>query len=326
MEKLLFSTDTDSGTITVLNLSTGHPEPVARINVGNGPRGAVRFTANGRGFVSNHAGNTISEIDAYSLAEMGRITVGSAPIGIAIVPGDRFALVSNGGDNTISIVDLLENREVHKVSVGREPRHLDVTRDGKFAYAPMSAAHYVSKIDVTALGKAGPAYADVREVCRIFLGEGTFPYSTAISPDGHWVIAANNQKPFVSLIESSTDQVADEIDVGTKGARGVAFSPDSKHAFVSLENTSEVVVVELESRKVIQRLAAANGPRGMYYDADLTTLFVAGFYRGAGERAGNAVSILHFSPAMLKNMSSASPELRDVPVGAGPCSISVYVR
>jgi YVTN family beta-propeller protein len=326
MEKLLFSTDTDAGTVTVLNLSTGDAKPVARIHVGNGPRGAVRFTASGRGFVSNHEGNTISEIDAHSLAETGRITVGLAPIGVAIVPGDRFALISNGGENTISIVDLHQKREVHKVSVGREPRHLDVTHDGKSAYAPMSAAHYVSKIDITALGEVRPAYANIREVGHISLGEGTFPYSTAISPDGRWVIAANNQKSYVSLIDCSTDLVADEIDVGMKGARGTAYTPDSKHAFVSLENTSEIVVIDIESRKVVQRLPSVNGPRGMYYDADMTTLFVAGFYRGIGAREGNAVSVYHFTPAMLRNLSGASPAIRDVPVGAGPCSLSVYAR
>jgi YVTN family beta-propeller protein len=54
MEKLLFSTDTDSGTVSVINLSPGQYQTMARINVGNGPRGAVRFTGKGNGFVSNH--------------------------------------------------------------------------------------------------------------------------------------------------------------------------------------------------------------------------------------------------------------------------------
>jgi YVTN family beta-propeller protein len=94
----------------------------------------------------------------------------------------------------------------------------------------------------------------------IFLGEGTFPYSAAISPDGKWVIAANNQKPFVSLIDVNTDNVVSNIDVGTRGARGTAYSA---FAFVSLENTSEVVIISLASQSVVQRLSVGPVPRGL---------------------------------------------------------------
>ena len=101
---LLLSTDTDSGTVSVIDYNSDELKAVKVIDVGNGPRGAVRFTASGSGFVTNHAGNTLSVIDMKSLEEVGRIEVGVAPIGLQIF-GKKYAIVSNSGDDDASIVD-----------------------------------------------------------------------------------------------------------------------------------------------------------------------------------------------------------------------------
>ena len=98
----IFSTDTDSGTVTIVERDGVAFRHVATVGVGNAPRGAVKFTADGRGFVSNCGGDTISEIDAFTGRETGRIRVGPAPRGIGILPGDRYALVSSSGEGQSS--------------------------------------------------------------------------------------------------------------------------------------------------------------------------------------------------------------------------------
>ena len=62
----VYSTDTDSGVISVVTRKNGTHELVAQIPIGNAPRGAVKFTRDGRGFVSNTGGNTVSEIDSVT--------------------------------------------------------------------------------------------------------------------------------------------------------------------------------------------------------------------------------------------------------------------
>lgn len=72
----VFSTDTDDGTISVIGKdSAGHHEMLKQIPVGNAPRGSVKFTKDGRGFVSNTSQNTVSELDPISLSETRKITV-----------------------------------------------------------------------------------------------------------------------------------------------------------------------------------------------------------------------------------------------------------
>src|SRR5262245_48720151 len=101
----IYSTDTDSGQISVIRKQFNSYSTVTTIPVGNAPRGSVKFTRDGRGFVSNTSTNTVSEIDALTHREVARIQVGSGPRGLGIVPGDRYMLVSNSGSNTVSVVD-----------------------------------------------------------------------------------------------------------------------------------------------------------------------------------------------------------------------------
>ncbi|TXM76604.1 YncE family protein [Methylobacterium sp. WL69] len=322
--KLLFSTDTDGGSVTVIDIDGDHNKPIAVIPIGNGPRGAVRFTKSGRGFVANHAGNTISEIDALSLREINRIKVGIAPIGVAITPGDRYAIVSNAGDNTVSIVDLDKRQEVYQIPVGREPRHPDITPSGDYAYVPVSGADYISKIDLRPLKSGQPT--QVRELERIYLGKGASPYSAAVSPNGERVISANNQANYISIIDTSTDKIISNIDVANKGARGTAFTPDSNVAFVSIEDTSEIAVINLQSNSLENRIPAGPGPRGLIYDAGLQTIFSSSFARTmATGRQPNSVAAIQFAAMPVAAFTNPQPQISDISVGAGPCSVSIFV-
>ena len=325
MQRLLFSTDTDSGTVTVYDIASTSA-PVAKIQIGNGPRGAVRFTKDGRGFVTNHAGNTISEIDAFSLREVGRIVVGIAPIGNAIVPGDRFLLVSNSGDNTVSVVDLNIRKEVFVVPVGREPRHPDISPDGQFAYIPLSGGDSVIKLDVSELLNATPTFSNIKVVARVFLGVGTFPYSAAVSPKGDKVIAANNQADFITVIDAASSTVERNIPVGTKGARGTAFTPDGAVAFVSLEDTSEILAIDVARGAILQRIPSGPGPRGLLFDAVTETVFGSSFSRTGtgGGLVPNSISLLNVGANPLNLL--APPSVRSINVGAGPCSVALFER
>lgn len=327
---LLFSTDTDSGTITVLRQDNGQLEKTAVIPVGNGPRGAVMFTKNGRGFVGNSAGNTISEIDALSLRESAKIEVGIAPTGVGLIPGDRFALVSNSGSNYISIVDLTDRQEIGKISTGREPKHMSISPDGQRAYVAVFGADYISVVDTSDLAKAGPVpnLGQVREVHRIPVGNGAAPYSTAVSSDGRFVLVANNQADYLSIIDAEKLTIIATVDVGSKGGRGVGFAQSGSIGFISIEDTSELLTISIPDGEVIARSETGPGPRGFAIDDRGSTVFVAGFSR-VKKSAGrltlpNTVSQIRFGAEQFSAMKEAVPELTEDPVGAGPCSISIF--
>lgn len=329
----LCSTDTDSGWITVVE-KTGDMtfRPCDRISVGNAPRGSVKFTTDGRGYVSNCAGDTISEIDSLTHRETARIKVGIAPRGIGIVPGDRYALVSNSGSNYVSIVDLNAREEVAQVAVGRDPRHMAVTPDGKSAYVCVWGAHYISKIDIEAVTEDRDCdfSREVREVRRIKIGDEAHPYSCAIDPKGRYLFVANTQSPIMTVIGLGDDKVAAKVDLGHKGARAVAFDAEGEIAFVSIEDTSEVAMVDVDDMKVVRRIDVGPGPRGIAFDPKENTLYASVFARPSSnlkrgaefQGTPNTLTVVKLDRGT--GLRKAKAEWHEVPVGKGPCSISVW--
>jgi YVTN family beta-propeller protein len=332
----IYTTDTDAGSITVIRSEeAGKYEVVEQIDVGNAPRGAVKFTRDGRGYVSNCGGNTISEIDVLTHREVARIRVGSAPRGIGLIPGDRHALVSNSGDNTLSVVDLHAREERARVAVGRDPRHMAVTADGQSAYVAIWGSHYVAKVDVAPLSEAGGFRPErVREIHRIAVGRGAHPYSVAIHPSKAIAYVANTQAEYSSVIDLATDRITAQVPLGSRGSRAVVFSPDGRYAMISIENTSEVAVIDIENHAVANRIAVGPGPRGIALDSRATwgewILYATAFARTTGgdavaslQRLPNTVTVANLRGGEALTSATFLPEYQEIAVGAGPCSVSV---
>lgn len=330
MTDRIFSTDTDAGTITVLEPSDGTLQEVSKIYVGNGPRGPVVFTQSGRGFVTNHAGNTISEIDPFNNTEVARIKVGAAPLGMALIPGDNYLLVSNDGDNDISVLDINKRVELGRIGVGREPKHMDIHKKKPYAYVCIWGAHMVSKINISPLinKEVDHLPADVRVESSIFLGKGAHPYSLRITPDGKYIVVANNQVSYVTIIDEASGKIAKNVDLGTKGARGTEFSPSGDTVFVSVEDSSEIVAIDLDTLDVVDRFESGPGPRGMlvYNDVLLASNFARSRKVAGTLTTPNTLSVLDFGGNMNLHglKQKVTPSAAEVPVGAGPCSIALF--
>ncbi|MYT68295.1 MULTISPECIES: beta-propeller fold lactonase family protein [unclassified Streptomyces] len=321
-----FSTDTDDGVVSVVSKTgPGEHRRVAQIPVGNAPRGGVKFTRGGRGFVCNTSQNTLSEIDAVSLREVRRIEVGHGPRGMAIVPGERYLLVSNSGSNTVSVVDLELNVEVRQIETGRDPRHMGISADGRLAYVCVWGEGYISKLDISPLIAGAPE--QVAEVSQIVVDREAHPYSLAVHPDGRKVFVANTQADYLTVIDVASE-VCSHVSVGSSGGRAVAFTDDGRFALVTVENLSSIIVVDVNTLQVARTIPVGSGPRGLVVDSD-QTVYVTNFSRANLTMEGHP----HFGPNSLTMVDLNSAPLdreegaftyEEVVVGYGPCSVTMF--
>jgi YVTN family beta-propeller protein len=323
----LFSTDTDDGVISVVTKHDKNTYELTRqIRVGNAPRGGVKFTKMGRGFVSNTSQNTLSEIDPVSLEEVRRIEVGHGPRGIGIVPGDKYLLASNSGSDSVSIVDLDLNVEVRQIPVGRDPRHMAITADATTAFICIWGDGAVLRLDISGLTAERPDLVTIVET--IDVGATAHPYSAAIEPSGARVFVADTQATYASVIDIASSAVTN-IELGSIGGRAVTFSPDGQHALISVEGTNSVAVVRLSDLALIRNIPVGPGPRGLTVDPDDDTLYVTNFARkkpAASYRpnfAPNALTMVDLASAPL---DSADGEFacQEIIVGYGPCSVTMF--
>ncbi|GGL59023.1 YncE family protein [Planomonospora parontospora] len=322
----LFSTDTDDGVISVVAKSGKEDHRLARqIKVGNAPRGGVKFTKTGRGFVSNTSQNTISEIDPVSLEEVRRIEVGHGPRGLGIMPGDKYILVSNSGSDTVSVVDLELNIELRQLPVGRDPRHMAVTPDGKWAYVCIWGEGVVRKLDVSGLLTGKPEAVSVAET--IDVGTTAHPYSVAIEPTGRRVFVANTQATYASVIDIASSEVT-HVELGYIGGRAVAFSPDEEYALISVESVNSVYVVRLSDLKVMRYIPVGPGPRGLTVDKEDKTMYITNFARKTiiemnwPAYGPNSLTMVDLDSAPLDRQEGEFV-YQEIQVGYGPCSVTM---
>lgn len=324
----IYSTDTDSGQITVVRREGAEYRPVKEIPVGNAPRGGVKFTRDGRGFVSNTSTNTVSEIDALTHREVARIVVGSGPRGLAIVAGERYMLVSNSGSNTVSVVDLESREEITQVAVGRDPRHMAVDPSGNFAYVCIWGSGYIAKLDISGL-VTGDA-SSVREITRIRIDPTAHPYSLNIDRSGRYAFVACNSIEYVPVIDLTVDEVVQRVPVRNDGARAVAFTGDNRFALVTLERDNSIAVIRLSDFTTTRYLPVGPAPRGIAVDDNDERAYISAFSRGTVVAAGvdhdfkaHAVTVVDLQGVDLDS-EEQMPRYDDIRVGYGPCSVVVF--
>jgi YVTN family beta-propeller protein len=69
---------------------------------------------------------------------------------------------------------------------------------------------------------------------RLPTGEGA--YNVEPSPDGRWVLVTNKKAQSVSVFETGSWREAARIPTSKRVPHGIAFSPDGRYAFVSVES------------------------------------------------------------------------------------------
>jgi YVTN family beta-propeller protein len=81
----------------------------------------VRVAPDGKIYVSNGRGGTLSVFDGHSYEPLDTINVGTRPWGIVISPDGKRLYSANGPSNDVSVVDLTTDKEIARVKAGSSP-------------------------------------------------------------------------------------------------------------------------------------------------------------------------------------------------------------
>jgi DNA-binding beta-propeller fold protein YncE len=163
------------------------------------------------------------------------------------------------------------------------------------------------------------------------MAQGSHPYSVAIHPSGNLLFVANTQSHRLAIVDLSTDAIDHEVDLGSNGARAVAFSADGATAYVSVENVSEVAVINVANRTIDARLPTGAGPRGIAIDPKDQSIYIAAFERATTgiKSVPNSLTVIDVAGHLKAVQALAVPAgpiadgIQFVPVGKGACSVSV---
>jgi YVTN family beta-propeller protein len=192
------------------------------------------------------------------------------PTGLAVsADGKRLYVVGNLGGRLYEL-DALTGRLLRKWETGVAP--FDVVLTGSKAYVSNLGGRFPQPGELTApAGKGTTVLVDpiqalplAGSVTVIDLASGkiasqltTGPHTSAlaVSPDGHYVVAANTGDDTLTVIDAHTDQVVEKVwarqtpaDLFGAQPNALAFAPDGRRLYVCNGTQNAVAVISFDPR------------------------------------------------------------------------------
>ena len=179
------------------------------------------------------------------------------------VPARDLVFVLNSRDESVSLIDQQARREVGRVTVGKEPHHLYPTPDQKsliVGNAMSDDLHYLDPL-TGAIQKRVPAIDD--------------PYQIGFSPDNRWFVAAALRLNRVDIYryEGGELKIAKRLTI-PKAPSHLWYNADSSMVFVTLQDSNEIVAIDLKRLEPAWKLATGKQPAGIVITPDDQHLLV----------------------------------------------------
>ncbi len=108
---------------------------------------------------------------------------------------------------------------------------------------------------------------------HVAVGHG--PEGFDLSPDGKEIWAANSHDGTVSIIDVAKKAVVETLTVPTRSANRLKFTLDGKLVLISDLGSSDLVVVDVASRKEVKRIKLGGGSAGILMQPDGSRAYVA---------------------------------------------------
>ncbi len=189
---------------------------------------------------------TISRFLALLLLMFG-LTVQAAE------PVKRTAIVLNSGEASVSLIDM-DKRAVYKTfPIGKEPHHLMITPDQKSVLVANAAGDDVVFLD--------PKTGDIQSRLPNIVD----PYHIGYSPNKKWFVAAGNRLDRVDIYAAKNQELKlVKIVKAAKTPSHIAFTADSKLTFVTLQDSNELIAIDLASQEIVWRMPIGKMPAGVW--------------------------------------------------------------
>ncbi len=159
--------------------------------------------------------------------------------------------VLNSGDATISVIDARDRTELRRIPVLREVHHLVLTPDGNTLVIGDSGGNELIFMD--------PATGEVLRRERI-----SNPYHLEYSPDGRYLVVASLRRDQIDIYDAGTMALLLRLRQPDKPSH-VAFSPDSRMVYVTLQGSGEVVAIDMRRREPAWTVRVGPDPAGIIW-------------------------------------------------------------
>lgn len=246
---------------------------VGRAPAGEDPHEVVVNQDGSRAYITNYGGfrtpqKTLSIVDLSSQKALPPVDLGplKAPHGLEAVNDKVY--FSAEGSKVIGCYDPATNQVEWVVGTGQDRTHmLKVLPD-------LSAIFTANMTSNTITVFEHDQNADASGWTETNIPVSKAPEGFDVSPDGKELWAASHQE-MVTIIDIATKKVIQTINVHTKFANRLKFTPDGKHVLISDLGNGDLILVDAASRGEVKRISLGHGVAGILVAPDGSVAYVA---------------------------------------------------
>ena len=165
----------------------------------------------------------------------------------------KLAIVLNSAESSVSLIDMPTRKVIKTVPVGKEPHHLMLTPDQKTLLIANAAGNDVQLMNPV----NGELTGKIPEIID--------PYQIGYSPNHKWFIANGNRLDRVDIYaaDGANLKLAKTIKLA-KTPSHIAYTSDSKIAFITLQDSSELAAIDLATQTLLWKMPTGNTPAGLW--------------------------------------------------------------
>lgn len=165
----------------------------------------------------------------------------------------KTAIILNSGSASVSLIDMASRSVTKTFPVGKEPHHLMITPDQKVVLVANAAGNDVALLD----SSTGEFIKRVPNIID--------PYHIGYSPDKKWFLVAGNRLDRVDIYNvRNQDLNLVKVLKLPKTPSHITFTSNSKTAFVTLQDSNELVAIDLDTQTVLWKMPTGNVPAGVW--------------------------------------------------------------
>lgn len=175
----------------------------------------------------------------------------------------NVVVVLNSRDATVSLLDQATYKEVGTFQVGKEPHHLMATPDNKSLIVASAMGNELIFLDP----KTGQVQNRIKDIVD--------PYQIGFSPDQKWFVANALRLDHVDIYRYNGKELtlAKRLPLA-KLPSHMAFTSDSKYAFITQQGSDQVSAIDLATQTVKWTMSVGKLPAGIMMTPDDKYLLV----------------------------------------------------